>query len=265
MLTRVAATFSVFALTANPVMTSPADYGPFASGQSPARFSLRACPLLAEEGPRVLSGRQVMMYGSDERPAGPRLRTRAADFYSGIEVEVLDAQQRSVAGPRYVSDYPAHSRPESAWCADLNDDGAVDFVLPLWGHGNGLGSLFYELVIVLSSGSRYRMWVVPTAEAGPADFLALPQASCVIVTTSFRSNEEQSERRRHSYWIHNLLAVRNDELIVANQLDRRFPKWVWYTTRPNHKPTASLSPADKERILDLRQESLFREAVSINR
>jgi hypothetical protein len=265
MLTGFAATFATYALTANSVMGYPADYGPLAPGQSPPRFSLRACPLLAEEGPAVVVGRQVMIYGA-ERVAGPRLRTRSADFFSGIQVEVLDAQQRSLVDPSQVSDFPAHSRPDSAWCADLNGDRALDFVLPLWGHGNGLGSLFYELVVVLSSGSRYRIWVVPTAEPGPEDFLALrPGAGFVIVKTSFRSNEEQAESRRHSYWIYNLIAVRNDELIAANEFDRRFPKWVWYTAGPNHKPTASLSLADKARIWVLQQESLFREAISINR
>jgi hypothetical protein len=264
-LTALWATLAGCALAANSASGYPADYGPFAAGESPPRFSLRTCPLLAEEGPAVVSGRQVMIY-SDERAAGPRLRTRSADFFSGIQVEVLDAQQRALVGPTPVSDFPAHSRPKSAWCADLNGDRALDFVLPLWGHGNGLGSVFYELVIVLSSGSRYRLWVVRTASPGPEDFLALrPGAGCVIVKTSFRINGEWPESRRHSYWIYNLIAVRDDELIVANEFDRRFPKWVWYTVRPNHRPAASLSPADKERVWALEQEPMFREASSVNR
>jgi hypothetical protein len=216
-------------------------------------------------GPPSSARGRFMIYG-DERAAGPQLRTRSADLFLGIQVEVLNAQQRSVVGPSQVSDYPAHSRPDSAWCADLNGDRALDFVLPLWGHGNGLGSLFYELVIVVSSGTRYRIWVVPTAAPSPEDFLVLrPGAGCVIVTTSFRSNEEQAESRRHSYWIYNLIAVRNDEIILANDFDRRFPKWVWYTAGPNHKPTTSLLLAHEERIWGLQQESLFREAISINR
>ena len=207
-----AAAFAACALTVNSVKAYPADYGPFGPGQSPPRFSLQTCPLLSEEGPAVVMGREVGIYGS-ARAAGPRLRTRSIDYFSGIEVEVLDARQRSLAGPSQVSDFPAHSRPDSAWCADLNGDRALDFVLPLWGHGNGLGGLFYELIVVLSFGLRYRIWVVPTAAPDPKDFLVLtPEAGCVIVKTSYRNNEEQSESRRHSYWIYNLLAVRNDEL-----------------------------------------------------
>jgi hypothetical protein len=54
MKTDFATLFVAYALTANSVMGYPADYGPFAPGQSPPRFSLRACPLLAEEGPAVV-------------------------------------------------------------------------------------------------------------------------------------------------------------------------------------------------------------------
>lgn len=265
MLAGFAAVFAACALTASSVKAYPADYGPFGPGQSPPHFSLQTCPLLSEEGPAVVMGQEVRIYGNASA-AGPRLRTRSIDYFSGIEVEVQDAEQRSPAGPSQVSDFPAHSRPDSAWCADLNGDRALDFVLPLWGHGNGLSALFYELIVVLSSRSGYRIWVVPTAEPGREDFLVLrPEAGCVIVKTSYRNNEERSESRRHSYWIYNLIAVRNDELIVANQLDRRFPKWVWYTARPNHKPAASLSLADKGRIWGLQQESLFREAISMKR
>jgi hypothetical protein len=261
MLARCSAAFAAYALAATSALGYPPDYGPFAPGEKPPPFSLLSCPLLAADGPDVVVGRHAMTYG-DGATAGPRLRATAADFFSGIEVEVLDAQGRSLAGPDYVSDFPPHSRPDAAFCADINGDGLLDFVLPLASRGNSLGALFHDLVIVLSSGpSHYRIWVVPTAAPGAEDFLRLPaDISCVIVKSSFRSDDQKPESKRHSYWIYNLVAVRNDELVVANRLDRRFPKWVWYTDQPNHKPTASLSAADKARIWGLQQESMFWEA-----
>jgi len=75
----------------------------------------------------------------------------------------------------------------------------------------------------------------------------------------FASNESPAESKRHSYWVYNLLAVRNDELVVANDLEVRFPKWIWYTARPNHKP-AALSAAEKNRIRGLQREPMVREA-----
>ena len=102
--------------------------------------------------------------------------------------------------------------------------------------------------------------IMPTAAPGAGDFLALTDSGrCVIVKASFASNESPAESTRHSYWVYNLLAVRNDELIAANDLDVPFPKWIWYTARPNHK-AAALSAAEKKRIWGLQREPMVREA-----
>ena len=85
---------------------------------------------------------------------------------------------------------------------------------------------------------------------------------CVIVKTSYANNEEENDSKRHSYWVYNLLAVHNDELVIANMLDPRFPKWVWYTARPSHKAAARLSAAEKERIWSLQRGAMFWEASS---
>jgi len=247
------------ALSARSGSAYPPDYGPFDPNHEPARFPLAECPMVAEEGPAVVMGRQTMVYG-DDRTGGPRLRASAASFFEGVTIEVVEADGKAVAGPSYASDFPPHSRPDSAFCADLNHDGRLDFVLPLASRGNGLGMLFHELVVALSSGSKYRIWIVPTAAPGPEDFLVLTDpGQCVIVKASFASNESPAESRRHSYWVYNLLAVRNDELVEANDLGSRFPKWIWYTARPNHKP-AALSAAEKNRIWSLQREPMVREA-----
>jgi hypothetical protein len=202
-----------------------------------------------------------MIYGRD-RTGGPRLRAIAADFLQGIEVEVVDVQGRALAGPSWVSDHPVQSRPASAWCGDLNGDGLVDFAVPLASGGNGLGGEFHDLVVVLSSRETYRIWVIPTMTPGAEDFLAVPdRGHCAIVKTTYTSNEEQEESRRHSYWVYNLIAVRSGELVVANALYPGFPRWIWFAGRSNHKPTR-LSAIEKDRIWNLHRESIFWEASS---
>jgi hypothetical protein len=235
----------------------PPDHGPFVPGHEPTRVPLLTCPMLEERGPSVVMGRQVRVYGEKGR-TGSRLRAIAADFYQGIEVGVVDGDGHSLAAPRRVSEFPPHSRPDDAFCADLNEDGRLDFALALDGRGNGLGAVFNDLVVVLSSGSTYRVWVVPTATPGPEDFVAL-DGNHVIVKTSFRNNEAARESKRHSYWVYNLLAVRRDEIVLANELDSRFPKWVWYTGRPNHA-AAPLAAEEKARIWSLQGDAMFREA-----
>ena len=77
--------------------------------------------------------------------------------------------------------------------------------------------------------------------------------------TSFRNNETRRDSQRRSYWVFNLLAIQRDELVLANELDARFPKWVRYFARPNH--AAAIVPADeKARIWNLQRDAMFWEA-----
>src|SRR6185436_15657877 len=94
-------------LTCGVAAAYPPDHGPFVPGHEPTRVPLLTCPMLEERGPSVVMGRQVRVYGEKGRP-GSRLRAIAADFYEGIEVEVVDADGRSLAAPRRVSDFPPH-------------------------------------------------------------------------------------------------------------------------------------------------------------
>jgi len=81
---------------------------------------------------------------------------------------------------------------------------------------------------------------------------------------SFQSFRWPTEATRHSYWVYNLLRVSGDRLVLANDRDPQFPKWIWYTWGPNHKPVASLSNSEKHRLWNLepREVPLFREATA---
>ena len=63
-----------------------------------------------------------------------------------------------------------------------------------------------------------------------------------------------------SDWVYNLLAIRDDELVLANELDSRFPKWVWYRARPNHA-SAALAAEEQTRIWNLESGAMFWEAL----
>lgn len=42
----------------------------------------------------------------------------------------------------------------------------------------------------------------------------------------------------------------DDELVLANKLDPRFPKWVFYTWEPNHVETSYLTRQQKDIFLE---------------
>ncbi len=117
---------------------------------------------------------------------------------------------------------------------------------------------FYDHLVMLSSSSAsYRFWLVRTMDPTQSDFqLVGDDESLVMLTTSFANSGGDVP---HSYYVYDLWRFLDDELVLSNELDTRFPKWVWMTFSENHKTAASLSNDDKLRMLPPRtaQEVTF--------
>ncbi len=141
--------------------------------------------------------------------------------------------------------------PTEAICEDLNGDGITDFVTDHSRHGNGLGASFYDRLVVLSSSSGgYRFWMLNNMNPSPEDFATFGEIEpIVMVTTTFANSEGDVP---HSYYVFDLWSFRDGEVVSANDLDTRFPKWVWMTVAENHMPASSLSLEEKQRMLDRR-------------
>ena len=141
--------------------------------------------------------------------------------------------------------------PTEAICADLNGDGITDFVTDHSKHGNGLGASFYDRLVVLSSSSGgYRFWIMNNMNPSPADFLGFGEIEPIVMITTTFANSEGAVP--HSYYVYDLWSFRDGEVVSANDLDTRFPKWVWMTVAENHMPASSLSLEEKQRMLDQR-------------
>lgn len=148
--------------------------------------------------------------------------------------------------------------PSEAICKDLNGDGITDFITTHSLHGNGLGASFYDRLVMLSSSpAGYRFWLVRTMDPTQNDFQLIGDPkSMVMLTTSFANSGGAVP---HSYYVYDLWRFLGDELVLSNELDTRFAKWVWMTFSENHKTAASLSNDDKLRMLPPRtaQEVTF--------
>ena len=141
--------------------------------------------------------------------------------------------------------------PTEAICADLNGDGITDFVTDHSKHGNGLGASFYDRLVVLSSSSGgYRFWIINNMNPSPEDFVGFGEIEPVVMVTTTFANSAGAVP--HSYYVYDLWSFRDGEVVSANDLDNRFPKWVWMTVAENHMPASSLSLEDKQRMLDRR-------------
>jgi hypothetical protein len=132
---------------------------------------------------------------------------------------------------------------EQATCADLNGDGRVDFVVTIWQHGNGLGAEFYWTLIGLSMASGYRFWNMDTM--GAADFVTFgDRAPLAMLSTSFvhfGRSDYPGPNQVHSYYAYDLWQFRGGDVVTANSIDARFPKYVLMTYKENHKPSIRMS------------------------
>jgi len=146
----------------------------------------------------------------------------------------------------------AYSLPQSAICSDLNGDGMIDFVTEHWRHGNGLGAELYDRLVVLSSTRGYRLWVVPVMTPSAADFVKFGSDQRVaMITTRWINTSALVPRpaQERSYYVYDVWSFADGEIVLTNEMEARFPKWVRMTLGENHKPARSLSEADKQKLL----------------
>lgn len=164
------------------------------------------------------------------------------------QVFSLTAASGALVQVRVQATMPNDVRLDDAICDDLNHDGATDFVVALWGHGNGGGASSYDRLIALSFGDSYRFWVIPTMDPMAEDFVTFGKLEpIVMVTRGFVQKRDWPEEPR-SYFVYDLWTFHGGELVSANSVDSRFPKWVRYTLKPNWRPAISLTEDDKRRL-----------------
>ncbi len=134
---------------------------------------------------------------------------------------------------------------EEAVCADLNRDGRVDFVVSIWGHGNGLGASDYLWLVGLSTSSGYRFWSLDTMGTAPESFVTFGDlAPSALLATAFvhvGTSDHAGPNQRHSYFAYDLWTFRGGDIVSANAIDARFPKYVQMTNKENHKASIRMS------------------------
>jgi len=234
-------------LAAGPTAALPGHHSPFFPAEDYAISTATCAPAVREI--------------EASHPAVGMVRFDAEDGYSLVlrmasSMEDLDYRERYVAriernGDAVTSevDLPlvasvAGLLPTIAICADVNSDGVIDFITDHSNHGNGLGAAFYSRLIIVSSGLRsFRFWRAQTMWPSRDDYVSFGNIeSFVMVTTSYANSGGPIP---HSYLVYSLWTFRGGEIVSANEIDDRFPKWVWMTYRENHKPASSLSNEDK--------------------
>ena len=231
-----------------PIKAYPEDYSPFPHSK-PNPFPLAKLELLERNNDFELRGLTL-----DGVPT-PLLRlshSQEDDFVA--LVSVLDNSGDVLLAPTAVSEYGFWN---DAFTADLNGDSKPDYIVIVGLGGVGLGTYKDDVVFVLSTDSGYRTTTVHSWYSGEEDFVDLRRnGRCQYIHTAFTYREDPRGRTR-SYWVYNILEISGPELRPANHRHPIFPKWIWYTYRPNHKGSLLVSRREALNWFDSAFESIF--------
>jgi hypothetical protein len=227
-----------------PLWAYPKDYGPFEPGKEPPQVKLTEFPVIDRVIPPAGQPGMELTFG-EAHSQGPRIHV--GQQHDGCWLTLIGINGDTILPATRVSTYK--------WCAsaayqgDLNQDGKPDYVLHFPSGGCGLGAEYHERVLLLSAAASYVVLTEPTVSPGPEDFLRLPPGKgCRIVHTTFVYGEAGKDKRKHNYWVYHMLQIDGDKITLSTQ-DSRFPKWVLYTGKPNHKNTNQLTDEQKQRLL----------------
>ena len=128
---------------------------------------------------------------------------------------------------------------------DLTGDNRKDFLILSYPGANGLGAWIEiaDLLIAQADGT-YKHVNFEAYAAGPEDFIDVNgdgRYEMLWVNYYFEGG--------HSYWVYRVVEIGNDGLRIDDQLIPDFPKIIWFTEKPNDKPTQRLIAAERENLI----------------
>ncbi len=234
------------------------NHGPFEENEQPRISPIRRCEILEPQDPRGEGPPRVQVFGHKDRKSMPRIRLTRDPRKPSLSVSVISPRQEVISGPQPISRYGGN--PE-VWWADLNKDGKEDFLVRVWLGGCGTIYTFScHVAFILSNNGGYKVTTVQTLWSGTEYFVDLKgDGRCQFIQTSFVHGRPERSRdgKFHNFWVYNLLEISGCRLVLTETLDRRFPKWIWYTHKPNHKNTTLITAEQKERLWEPHAKSIF--------
>jgi hypothetical protein len=237
------------------------NHGPFEPNDWPKVVKLKQCDSLNIRYSRTYF-KQKQFYGFKDRPDSPRLCLAERNGWQWAWLYVEDSQGNVISGP-----HVSYARPWprlQVYCTRLNDDGREDFVIKY--SLGGCGTIFTyscNVIFVLSDGDDYIVTTTTGLWSGMNYFVDIKgNGQIQFIHTRFVEGHNVTGRdgKSHNYWVYNLLHFKGPKVIVNNKLASHFPRWVWYTFKPNHQPTTQLNENQKQLLWSKYENPIFRKA-----
>ena len=228
----------------------PAAYGPFERGEFPAQAAVRECVPVSPAGqgaPHPIS----LSFAISIDSGAPIVHLKRIGHDMDISwIITVTGKDGKPLGQSTTNDMP--SNYVSTYSADMNQDGIPDFMVNIWSGGCGLAAEGSTTTFILSEGGRYTCTNLYSYDFEPRDIVQFkPKGPFYYIQTDVLGNGHEKTRdgRDHHFWVHQLYRFSGSQMVEANQADSRFPKWVWFSNKDNHKETDLLSTFQKRRLL----------------
>ncbi len=147
--------------------------------------------------------------------------------------------------------------PWFVYQADLNGDGLSDFFVISNYRGNGLAAFNDRVEIFLrQQDGSYRKIAYDTMAGGLEDFIDLDKdGKYEIIRTDFYCGET------HNYFTYSVYAFADGRLVNADTRFTGFPKFIWYTNKPNDKATMHLTADQKATQVRLQDKAIEYQSI----
>ncbi len=224
------------------------NYAPFPPGRQPKPFRLTPCKIwLNTTSDDQLVADRVIVWGMDSDTNRRRTHLRWIEDDDGkADLEVLAGDGRLLTPRQTVSDIGGWN----AASADFNADGEEDFVVVASYRGCGSAAHNVLLVFAISHRGSYIVSTIATKYEPTMTLVDLDRdgrSELIHAALLWSDEADERDKKHHTYWVYHKLELKDACWVVATPGDD-FPRWIWHTLKPNHKPTQRLTEQAKARI-----------------
>lgn len=172
----------------------------------------------------------------------------------GLQVELLGPDSihswewlRIGDGERIIFETEKEDTPfaYAIYYADLDNNGLKDFIIFSSYHSCGLG--VNDRVDILFQTGKYAFSHIhyDTMSASLKDFVDMNGDGVYEVI-----HTDHYAGRRHNYFVYSIYEIKEAKLRNANKkYPKAFPKFIWFTYKPNDKPSTRITREEKEEYL----------------
>ena len=140
--------------------------------------------------------------------------------------------------------------PFAAYMADVNSDGISDFIVLTHNYSNSwVTADDYVEIFLGDKTGEFESIMYWTKSADVKDFVDLNNDGKYAILRCLQDVvDDESRPAPRTYWHYNLYEIKRDKLVNISSPANGFPKFIWFTNKPNDNETTLLTK-DQRRAL----------------